>query len=67
MDSHEIVGSVMLGEKDPVSVKIGVDIESDNLPDDPRVYLNFDADGSHTIVAFPLKELFRAIEKALIN
>ena len=30
MDSHEIVGSVMLGEKDPVSVKIDVDIESDN-------------------------------------
>jgi hypothetical protein len=67
MESHEIVGSVMRGETDPESVKIDVDIESDKLPDDPRLYLTFENGGDHFIVAFPLKEIFRAIEKEMLN
>jgi hypothetical protein len=67
MESHEIVGSVTHGEKDTESVRIGMEIENDGLPDDPRLYFAFDDGGEHIMVAFPLKEVFRAIEKGLLG
>ena len=67
MKTHEIVGSVMRGDTDPQSVKIGIDIESDKLPDDPRIYLAFESGGDPFMVAFPLKEIHRAIEKMLLD
>jgi hypothetical protein len=67
MEPHEIVGSVLFGDEDALSEVISADIVTDGLPDDPRLYLSFDIGGEHAIVAFPLKEIYKVIEKEILS
>ena len=67
MVNHEIVGSVMSGDKDPVSEVIGLDIYSDRLADDPRVYFYIKSGNEDITICFPLKEIFKAIEKEILS
>ncbi len=67
MEPHEAVGSVMIGNEDAKSELIELDIISDGLPDDPRFYLSFNVGVDSVMVAFPLKEVFNAIEKGIIS
>ncbi len=67
MTEHEIVASIMDGEKDAISTVITGDIICDQLPDDPRIYLSFNLNDSDVIISFPLKELYRCVEKAILR
>ncbi len=67
MDEHEIVGYVSIGDDDTISTVIKTDIINDGLLDDPIFYLTIKIRNDPAVISFPLKEVYRTIEKRILS